>query len=49
MAAAFPHFWVNEVGLNMTLIGPSTWGLADDPIGQSIDIRGQSPELIDGR
>ena len=33
----------------MTLIGPSTWLAADDWSGQSIDIRGRTMELLDGR
>jgi hypothetical protein len=35
--------------LNMTLIGPSSWRTADDWTGQSIDIRGRTMELLDGR
>jgi hypothetical protein len=33
----------------MTVIGPSTWRTAHDCRGQSIDIRGRTMELLDGR
>ena len=35
--------------LDMTLIGPSSRRTADDWTGQSIDIRGRTMELLDGR
>jgi hypothetical protein len=35
--------------LDMTLIGPSSGRTEDDWTGQSIDIRGRTMELLDGR
>ena len=45
-----PHTAVPVVReVNLTLIGASTWRMEDDCTGQSIDIRGRTLELLDGR